>query len=138
VGSRLYGFPCFPHSVISMACFGFAASRKTSHWPESQLRHIEFAEFDVAEVDSEEFLVHLLETEVFKREHLADKDPILVPAYVSTRVHAPGLEASWIGELTDGSGQQDGTALVEACRHRVVDSFVRSPPTPSPTTWPTT
>ena len=21
VGSRLYGFPCFPHSVISMACF---------------------------------------------------------------------------------------------------------------------
>ena len=21
VGSRLYGFPCFPYSVISMACF---------------------------------------------------------------------------------------------------------------------
>ncbi len=100
-------------------------SRKTSHRPEPQLRHVELAEFNVAEVDPEEVLVHLLKAEIFKREHLADEDPVLVPADISARVHAPGLEASWIGELTDSSGQQDGAALVETCRHGVVDSFVR-------------
>src|ERR1700733_7332657 len=29
-GKRLLGFPCFPHSVISMACFGDAADKSQS------------------------------------------------------------------------------------------------------------
>jgi hypothetical protein len=35
VGSRLYGFPCFPYSVISMACF--RGARINSKLPKSQL-----------------------------------------------------------------------------------------------------
>ncbi len=67
MGSRLYGFPCFPHSVISMACFRLCASWKSSHWPEPQLRDVEFAEFDVAEVDPEDLFVHLLESRGLQR-----------------------------------------------------------------------
>ena len=65
-----------------MACFCFVPSRETSYRPEPQLRNVEFAEFHVAEVDPEEFLIHLLKAEVFKGEHLAYEDPILMPADV--------------------------------------------------------
>jgi hypothetical protein len=62
VGSRLYGFPCFPHSVISMVCFCVRGGlRKTSHLSEPQLRHVELADLYVSEVDPEEFFIHLLE-----------------------------------------------------------------------------
>jgi hypothetical protein len=33
VGSRLHGSPCFPHSVISMACSPISTSRKKNHAP---------------------------------------------------------------------------------------------------------
>ncbi len=71
VGSRLHGFPCFPHSVISMALFlrspnSVAAVaplrtgscchpdlREASYLSEAQLRYVELANLNVSEVDPE-------------------------------------------------------------------------------------
>ena len=95
MGSRLHGFPCFPHSVISMACFSVRPrSRQCADGPEPQLRHVELAEFDIAGVDPEDLFVHFLEAQVLVGKHLADEDAVFMPADVATRVRSPGLEAS--------------------------------------------
>jgi hypothetical protein len=36
VGSRVYGFPCFPHSVISMVCFGAESELEVAEIPAFQ------------------------------------------------------------------------------------------------------
>jgi len=68
VESRLYGFPPFPHPVISMACFCRGACHlwHRSYRSEAQLGHVEFSQLDISEVDAKEVFVHLLEPEIFK------------------------------------------------------------------------
>ncbi len=43
-------FHAFHTLSFPWPALGFVSSWKTSHWPEPQFRHVEFAEFDFAEV----------------------------------------------------------------------------------------
>lgn len=56
---------------------------RTKPRSESQVIDIEFADLQVAEVDSIEVLFNLFKSDVFATEDLADEDPTLVPAYVA-------------------------------------------------------
>jgi hypothetical protein len=119
-------FHAFHALSFPWPAFGNVSSRKSPNGPEPQLRDIEFTQFHVSEVDPKYLFIHLLEAEILERKHLADEDTILVPADVAARVHTPGLKASGIAERCESPGEHDRAALVEACRRRVVDSFVRS------------
>jgi hypothetical protein len=57
---------------------------------------------------------------------LAYKDPVLVPTDVSTAVHSPRYEASWISELDRRSWKHDGAALIEARGCFVLQSLMRA------------
>jgi hypothetical protein len=103
-----------------------ANSGHSPHRSESQLSNIKFAQLDVAEIDPEEVFIHLLKTQVFKGEHLAYEDPVLVPTDVSATVHSPRYEASWISELDRCSRKHDGAALIEARGCFVLQPLMRA------------
>jgi hypothetical protein len=49
----------------------------------SEIAHIEFADFQVAEVNSIEVVVNLFKTNIFATKNLADEDATLMPTNVA-------------------------------------------------------
>jgi len=74
--------------------------RQRSHGSESQLRHVQLAEFDLSKVNPENLLIHFLEAEIFEGEDLADEHTAFVPADIATGVDPKVLFAELDGQMT--------------------------------------
>lgn len=69
---------------------------RTKPRSESQVVDIKLADFQIAEVDSVDFLFNLFKSDVFATEDLTDEDPTLMPTDVSCIIHTSSLEVSGI------------------------------------------
>jgi hypothetical protein len=96
--AELYGFPCFPHSVISMVCLCSGACGRALAGMNLSSVALNSPSSISRKLDTEDILVDLFETEVFKGDDLADERTALVPADVATPVDTSYLEAFRIVE----------------------------------------
>ena len=86
----------------------------------------ETTEPDRTEVDIEEAVVNLLETDVKACEESADRDALGVPADATVGADKTSFEVAGVGEGLEGFGEGPGRGRVEVGGHGAVEGFVRS------------